>query len=371
VTFEVTANYDPQTWDGFVVSREAGHFMQSYAWGAFQREMGWEPRYCVLKEDSRILAAVLLLTRGLPGIGRVFYAPRGPAVDYSNASATHALLEHLAIYVKDQKGAFLRCDPYWTEAEVNANDTPPPHLTSVPRDWSPWNAPRFVLWLDTRGDEEAVFARLTSRCRNDVRRGYKNGVIFNLGTEAELEDFYRLMVATGHQKGIAFRELDYYRRLLSLASGAAKVQLFLGRFEGKVITAGVSVAYGKKAWLLYAASAPAFYKLRANRTQQWEMIKWAHALGCSRYDFRGTATNDPPSPDDPGYGVYEFKKSFGPEFVRLSTYFDLVQRPLRHRLFRLGEDYALPVAYRVRTWLQERPSRRVKEAADLGGGTEG
>jgi lipid II:glycine glycyltransferase (peptidoglycan interpeptide bridge formation enzyme) len=131
------------------------------------------------------------------------------------------------------------------------------------------------------------------------------------------------------------------------------VQLFLGRFEGAVITAGVSVSYGKKAWLMYAASTPESYKLRANRTLQWEMIKWAHAHGCERYDFRGTACNDPPSPEDPGYGVYEFKKSFGPEYVRLVGYYDLVTRPLLYRMFRFAEEKLLPAAYRLRTWLKK------------------
>ena len=134
-------------------------------------------------------------------------------------------------------------------------------------------------------------------------------------------------------------------------NASARVQLFLGSFEGEVITAGMSVSYGKRAWLLYAASDPKSYRLRANRTLQWEMIKWAHAQGCTRYDFRGTATNDPPNPNDPGYGVYQFKKSFGPEFTRLIGYYDLVRRPALYRMARIAEEYLLPVAYRARIWL--------------------
>jgi lipid II:glycine glycyltransferase (peptidoglycan interpeptide bridge formation enzyme) len=313
----------------------------------------------VLEEGSSVRAAALLLSRSAPGLGhKIFYAPRGPAVDSSDQLATETLFGELASYVRREKGVFLRCDPYWTEAETRS---PIPNLTRVPRDWSYWNGPRFVFWLDLEGDEEAVFARLTSRCRNDVRRGYRNNVVFSLGTEQDLDEFYRLMVLTGQQKGIAFHGVDYYRRLLAVVNESAKVQLFLGRYEGQVITTGVSVSYGKKAWLLYAASAPEHYKLRANRTQQWEMIKWAHSLGCRRYDFRGTATNDPPSPDDPGYGVYEFKKSFGPEFTRLTGYFDLVQRPVFYRLFRMAEEYGLPTAYRARTWLQEPLRKRNKD----------
>jgi lipid II:glycine glycyltransferase (peptidoglycan interpeptide bridge formation enzyme) len=225
-------------------------------------------------------------------------------------------------------------------------------LIKVRRDWSYWNAPKFVFWLDLHGDEESVFMRMTSNCRNEVRRGYRNGVEFFRGDASDIEAFYRLMVETGRHKGIAFHDLDYYRRLLSIVNNVARAQLFFGQRNGKIITTGISVMYGKKAWLLYAASSPDSYKLKANRTLQWEMIRWAHAEGCERYDFRGTAASDPPSPDDPGYGVYKFKKSFGPEYTKLVGYYDVVSRPHIYRMFRFAEEKVLPIAYRLRKWME-------------------
>jgi len=352
VIFEIQDRVDASTWDSFVSSRAAGHFMQSSAWGDFQRHLGWEPRYGILKDGNQIKAAAMLLERKVPGLGlKVFFAPRGPAVDVADRGATDGLLSALASHLQHTRGVFLRCEPYWTEAETLATGSPLPRLTRVPRDWSYWNAPRFVFWLDLRGDEAALMNRLTPGCRKDVRRGYRD-VAFSLGSEQDIGDFYRLMTLTGNQKGIAFHSIEYYRRLFTVVGASAKVQLFLGRLGDQVITAGVSIAYGKKAWLLYAASDPAHYKLRANRAQQWEMLKWAQSLGCERYDFRGTATGDPPNPKDPGYGVYEFKKSFGPEFTRLIGYYDMIQRPLLYRVFRMAEEYALPAAYKIRTRLQ-------------------
>jgi lipid II:glycine glycyltransferase (peptidoglycan interpeptide bridge formation enzyme) len=370
-TFEAGASADAASWDAFVSSRAAGHFMQSYAWGEFQRELGWDTHYCTLREGAEPRAAALLLSRTVPGLGaRVFSAPRGPAVDLADRAAAAALFRELAAYVQRERGVLLRCDPYWTQEEAPAGEPPLDGLTRVPRDWSNWNAPRFVLWLDLTGDEEALMMRATPRCRNDIRRGYRNGVDFTFGGMDDVDDFYRLMVLTGNQKGIAFHGVDYYKRLLEVVNRSAKVQLFLGRLEGELITAGMSVAYGRKSWLLYAASAPAHYKTRANRAQQWEMLKWAQAQGCERYDFRGTATNDPPSEQDPGWGVYQFKKSFGPEFVRMTGYYDIVPRPLMYRMFRMAEERLLPIAYRLRTWLQERGAGAPAPAASTDGDGE-
>jgi lipid II:glycine glycyltransferase (peptidoglycan interpeptide bridge formation enzyme) len=208
-----------------------------------------------------------------------------------------------------------------------------------------------VLWLDLKRDEDAVFRGMSSSSRAQVRRGYKTGVEFTLGDAADLDEFYRLMTVTGQHKGIAVHDAEYYRRLFAHLNQSAQVQLFLGRLSTELVTTGVSVRYGRKAWLLYAASSPQHHNLRVNRTLQWEMIKWAHAAGCERYDFRGTACSDPPSPSDPGFGVYEFKNSFGPEYVRLVGYFDFVARPMTYKLMRLAEERLLPAAYRLRTWL--------------------
>jgi lipid II:glycine glycyltransferase (peptidoglycan interpeptide bridge formation enzyme) len=355
MTFDAASTYDARAWDEFVSSQSAGHFMQCYAWGDFQRQLGWKPHYCVLKDQDGIRGAALLLSRSVPGAGRVFNAPRGPVVDISDQQTTATLLSHISSYVKQQGGIFMRCDPYWTETDVNGTQLPAEYHR-VPRDWSYWNAPRFVFWLDLNPGEEPIMMLMAGNNRNQIRKGYKVGVEFKLGTDEDLEDFYRMMVLTGQQKGIAFHSPDYYRKLYATVNASAKVQLFLGRLNGDVVTAGMSVIYGKKAWLLYAASAPQHYKLRVNRTLQWEMVRWAIAQGCERYDFRGTATNDPPSTEDPGYGVYEFKRSFMPEFTRLAGYYDSVQRPLRYKMFRLAEERMLPLAYRVKTWLQDRKS---------------
>ncbi len=269
-----------------------------------------------------------------------------------DTAALYSLLAGIREHLLEPNGIFSRFDPYWERSECALYSDPAAPTRVVPRDWSSWNAPRFVLWLDVAGTEDDMMRKLSSTCRNEVRKGYKNDVEFSLGNEGDLDEFYRLMTVTGSHKGIAFREISYYRELMSLLNRSATAQLFVGRFAGAVITTGMSIRYGQKAWLMYAASDPAHYKLRANRTLQWEMIKWALATGCTRYDFRGTATNDPPSPSDPGFGVYEFKKSFGPEFIRLSGYHDLVARPVRHGMLRYAENELLPYAYRVRTWLQ-------------------
>ena len=358
MNFEVYTEPLWKPWDDFVSSSPFGHYMQSHAWGELQSSHGWDSYYLVARDGLAIRASVLLLSRTIPVIGKkIMYTPRGPVFDYSNTGLIAEVAASLHQKVKDMGCSFLRCDPYIAESEIVGRSLKSSKCLKVDRDWSFWNGPKFVFWLDLQTDEDTLFKKMSSTCRNEVRAGYKKKVVFEQGSRDDLDDFYRLMVSTGQHKGIAVHDADYYRVLYDTLSRSASVGLFLGKFEGKTIAAGMSVKYGDKAWLLYAASDRDYFKLRPNRTLQWEMILWAHREGCIRYDFRGTATSDPPNPDDPGYGVYEFKKSFGPEFTRLSGYYDLVVNNPLHSLFRFGEEKVLPVAYQVKTWLDERRAK--------------
>jgi len=345
-------------WDEVVLTSPYGHYMQSHAWGELQRHHGWTPHFLEFHDDEVMIGTVLILSRPLPAIGKkIMYAPRGPVFDFMDANIVKAFTAALRQKVQELGGIFLRCDPYASETVRIENGLSVAGYLKIDRDWSFWNGPKFVFWLDLQTDEDTLFKQMSSTCRNEVRAGYKKGVVFEQGSRDDLGDFYRLMLSTGQHKGIAVHDADYYRVLYDTLSRSASVGLFLGKFEGKTIAAGMSVKYGDKAWLLYAASDREHYKLRPNRTLQWEMILWAHREGCMRYDFRGTATSDPPNPDDPGYGVYEFKKSFGPEFTRLSGYYDLVINQPLHALFRFGEEKVLPVAYRAKTWLDDRRAK--------------
>jgi peptidoglycan pentaglycine glycine transferase (the first glycine) len=344
-------------WDSFVSTSPNAHFMQSYAWGELQRQSGWTPHLLMIKDKSLTHCAVLLLSRPIPFTGKhVFYAPRGPVIDFANNDIVAVLRDALMSYLNEQHGVFLRMDPYVLEDHDIDKQFIHMGFKKVQRNWSYWNGPRLVFWLNLPTDEESLFQGMASKCRNEVRAGYRKGIVFGRGGAEKLDDFYRLMVSTGQQKHIAVHDSDYYKRLYEILNRSAQVELFFASFEEKVIATGMSVKYGTKAWLLYAASDPNYYKLRPNRTLQWEMIKWAHSEGCLRYDFRGTATSDPPNVKDPGYGVYEFKKSFGPQFTRLIGYYDLVANPFFYELGRLAEEKVLPVAYKAKTWMCERSS---------------
>jgi peptidoglycan pentaglycine glycine transferase (the first glycine) len=347
----IVVNTVAQTdWDAFVAASPMGHFMQSYAWGEFQAAAGWRVDRLAMQIDGRIVSAASLMSRGVPVIGpRIFYAPRGPVFESGHSSVRKTFLRELGAFARARNGLAVRCDPYVRESDEDLGSIA--EWIDTGQEWSFWNGPRFVLWLDLCAEEDVLLKAMDRNCQRDIRAGYKRNVDFTMGTRDDIPEFYQMLVSMSSTKGIAAHPESYYASLFDTLSTSCKVGLFFARLEGKRISTGMSIAFGDRAWLLYAASDKDYFKLRVNRNVQWEMIKWARDLGCSRYDFRGTGTGDPPLLTDSGFGVFEFKRSFGPTFTRLAGYFDIASPSPLYRLARFVEDRGIPWAYDVKVKL--------------------
>jgi lipid II:glycine glycyltransferase (peptidoglycan interpeptide bridge formation enzyme) len=332
---------DHQKWDEYVSAHAHGHFMQSWAWGVFKETQGWHPmRFLALRNGSPC-GAMQVLARRVFGKECLLYAPRGPVLDMSDLETMNSLLYAVKSYYSN--AITLRMDPYVREGEIGTDVSR--DLQKLPEEWSFWNCPKYVFWLDTSGGSAQVFDSFGTKQRNQINYPAKRGVTFAKGGVDDVDDFYRLMVSMSQQKGIACHSKTFFQNLFKVFCNNEMADISFAEVDGERIACGMSLRFGNKSWLMYAATDENGHNFRSSRAVQWEMIKSALDSGCKRYDFRGTATGRTPSLNDPGYGVYEFKKKFGPEFVFLDGYYDYVLRPIFYKFFRFTEVFALPIAY--------------------------
>ncbi len=332
-------------WDTYVSGHDCGHFMQSYAWGELRALQGWGVERLLAVHNGSPCAAMTVLSKRIPGLNRhIAYVPRGPVFDADQPEALRLLLQTAWA---TPGNLMLRLDPYFTEDDPRCAVMRACGCAPLSQAWSHWNNPRYVLWLDISAGPEAYLSGASKSFRYQARKPVKDGVVFSTGTAGDLDAFSGLMRQTAKNKHIAVHAPEYYQQVFSTLHPAGMLELFLARYEEQPIAAGMSIKYGKKAWLLYAASAKEHMKLGASLTLQLRMLEWAMAAGCTRYDFRGSATSYPPKPTDPGYGVYEFKKKFGPEFTILAPYYDFSPGLASSLFSKTFEHVAVPLIYRL------------------------
>ena len=112
---------------------------------------------------------------------------------------------------------------------------------------------------------------------------------------------------------------------LRASSGAAACRDdVFARHRGEILGGLIGARLGCVAYFLYSAMrhghAVDSEPRHPGSLLYWHFIKWARATGCESLRWGGSGTQLPPAPDDPGFGVYQFKRSFGSECVKYMTW---------------------------------------------------
>lgn len=243
----------------------------------------------------------------------------------------------------------------------------------------------FVLPLKGKTEKE-VFAGFKQNTRNIINKLQNDGAGVRELKYSELAKFKELVDSSGDRKHFIGRSLGYYQKMYKIFknSGAMKflvAELDLQKYSKKLknqindhkkklkadqfksdgekretkaqlmslekrlssvegdkkkygdtilMSGGMFMFYGKETVYLYSGSAVEHLSYGGQYLVQWEVIKRAIAGGYERHNFYGISGNL--TEDDPRWGVYKFKKSFGGQVVEYIGDFDLVVKPVSYRL---------------------------------------
>ena len=179
---------------------------------------------------------------------------------------------------------------------------------------------RHTVVLDVAHDDAALLKRMDGAERK-IRKAQKEGVeVREAQSLADVEAYHALSRDTADRirSRSRFTELplgffvDVWRRMVP----AGHARLMLAYHDGALIAGNLFVIHGDT--MLYYQGAST--RDRAHTLRQapaacfWAAIRAARDLGLRHFDFGGCTPTD--DPNDPRYGVWEFKKKWGGELVR-------------------------------------------------------
>ena len=320
--------------DAYICSAPNGHFMQTSAWGRCRPQWEWQG---LMEVDGQgeILGAMALLSRPISHTGRrQFYAPRGPVVPAQKLAVLSCLLSAAQQLVRQRGGCLLRMDPQIPEEDPRLRliESYGFRITAID-DFSSFQ-PRFVYQIPLEGrSQEAVWQSLDAHTRYNIRLALRRGLrVVDAGPEG-CGAFARLMAQTGHRKGFRGRSAeDYADILVNFGSGA---HLWLA-LDGADAVAGIlCIHQGAQMWNLYSGASDTGRYHKANELLQWHAMTWALERGCRVYDLRGVEGE--PVPENPKYGLHQFKRHLGAQLVRYAGQMDWICRPVSYRMIRLAQ----------------------------------
>ena len=96
---------DRKRYSDFVSAGHHASFLQMWEWGELKSRTGWQPLRLAVERDGEIVAAMQVLKRSVPGLGRsLFYSPGGAALGWTPYLAFELFPGRWIARDADQKG---------------------------------------------------------------------------------------------------------------------------------------------------------------------------------------------------------------------------------------------------------------------------
>lgn len=301
-----------------------GDFLQSAAWGTFQKSIGREVRYFVVRDGvEKTLLSTLLIVNMVAGKCYAF-TPFGPvfAEGVSDANEKLEIFKFFTAELKSliQNLIFLRFEP---AVELNSSSA---------RKSTDLN-PHQTLLLDLRQDEQSILAAMKPKTRYNIKVAQKEGVEVKVLHEVAqpatggLDPFS----ASANRAGVSTYSREYFTKLLNFFSeeksagrnNAITARCYTAYHQGDLLAANIMLEYKNRAIYLFGGALDLKRNTMPSYSLHWQAILDAKARGCETYDFWGVETDE----KHPWYGFSKFKLGFGGVIENRPGTYDFVYKP--------------------------------------------
>lgn len=320
------ADLNRENWDSFILSQD-GSFLQSWAWGEFQRSAGKKVLY-LRENDWQALVLISPLRFGKNYI----YIPHGP-VWVKEKNNEQIILENflnkIESIAKDHNAIFLLIEPKTSDEKIAST------LQKIGFKKNKKSIqPEDTLVIDISRPEDEILESFEKRCKSEIKLAVKKNVtLYKDTSDAGIKNFLNLLKKTAKRDSFRPHPLAYYEALVKTLKAASQTDLFFAKIGQDIISGCIMVYFGNTASYIHAASDGPY---RAANALVWTAIKEAKNKQCKYFDLYGVAPLDADE-KHPWRGLTKFKESFG---GTRSHYIGAYDRPISkfwYELYKLGK----------------------------------
>lgn len=253
--------------------------------------------------------------------------------------------------------------------------------------------PRYTFRIDLTKNLEEIEEKFSKTTKQRIKKAEDLDVEVNIGTKDDVKAFFELMKITENRKDFVSHNLSYYQSLYEIWNKDNCCNIFLGhinldkiikKYQEKkdclakeitelnniatpsksqntkkkelqrqldkvtsdiekysnnikkygssiLLNAHFIIEYNDKAWVLYAGNHNILSETGANYKVYQNHLEYCHTKGLKTYDQFGTIGDL--REDNPLYGLHDFKKKFGGDYIEFIGEFDLVTNKLMYFVF--------------------------------------
>lgn len=254
--------------------------------------------------------------------------------------------------------------------------------------------PRYTFKLHLDGSWDDIYKRMHPTTKKILNKGNQYDFDIIKGNSKDIDDFYKTMIDVSKREGIIQAPKEYYKLFFETFNQDGMSDLYIVKANTKklkkifkdkiktleeeidklkdenkyknrdkalkkskdlenqkaklnktlneiksikedtiVLSSIITVKYDDTVFTVHGGNSSTLMELNANYLCYYTIIKDAFDEGYKIVDFFGTCGDANPSKDNPVYGIHNFKKRLGGEFVEFIGEFDYVAKPFMYFVF--------------------------------------
>ena len=316
-------NIDKNKWSKFIYNHPHGSvFQRPEMYEVYQNTKNYEPVFLVIVNNEDKISGTLLavIQKEYSGILGNFTARSiihgGPLIKDDDPAVLDFVLKEYDKIIK-KKAIYSQFRNLWDwgdskECFIKNGFEYEEHLN---------------ILIDLTKSEEQLWKEVHSKRRNEVRRATKEGAYFSIEhTEDSLKKCYGILQEVYSKAKLPIPDYNFFYNLYRMGSNS-KLLIFCAYYENEIIGCMLALSFKNTIYDFYAGSMRKFYNKYPNDLIPWEVFKWGRENNYKVFDFGGAGKPGVP------YGVREYKKKFGGEFVNYGRY----EKVHKHLLMEIGK----------------------------------
>ncbi len=308
---------DQKQWDAFVLTNgpRSGRFLQSFAWGEFQKAVGRHVHREILDVSERVVGLAQTVRHTFPLLGWYDYIARGPIVE--EVSKLPEMMTKLV-----DANVFLRFDPAFDP------------LIMLPKSRLQKTIdvqPAHTVVNDLRFSEEQLRQGMHAKTRYNIGLAEKKDLSLKF-QDVNISEVWSLFDETSKRGSFRLHARAYYHTMLDhLHNKTPRVFLAAAYLDETPIAATIMLDFGDTRTYLHGASSHKHRALMASSLLHWKLLLDAKAQGMHWYDWWGVCPLD--AKNHPWEGISRFKRGFGGEELVYPGTYDVVMKPLTYAVY--------------------------------------
>lgn len=349
---------DDADWDNFLENTPGGDHLQTAAWARVKTSLGWRPLRLIARCEGRIVGGAQLLIRAAPIVGTIGCITNGPVFSVDDPALMSEVTTRLQEITREyslQKLCLQAPLPYsGYQGMLEKKEFRPSSLRLMPPG---------TTRLDLTQSLDDILAKMKPRTRHNIRRSQRKGIVVRPGDAGDLDEYYRLVLATTKRKQFRPFPRRYYEDIWRILHPRGYMHLLVAEVGGETVSSMILITFGDTAVNKLGVWSGQHGDKRPNDALHWAAIKLAKSLGHHYYDMGGinqsaaeAVLSGEPLPESVKQTVTSFKLDFGGEVILHPKAYEFHPSPVYRWAF--GELY--PRLYRNKTvkrafnWLRTR-----------------